>query len=132
MANEEHVTLIQQGVADWNQWRADSRNVVPDLVGASLRGLDLTGANLGETDLKGADVRGTILSHACLIGADLTAANMFKAVLDNADLNGAELRGARFLDCAQLTAARNWQAAFRDESLACGAPIPEPGDRDKP
>jgi len=132
MAHKEHVTLIHQGVATWNRWRTDNPDVVPDLVGAGLRGLDLTDANLGEANLQGADVRGTILSRACLIGADLTAANMFKAVLVDADLNGAELRGARFLDCAQLTAARNWQVAFRDEVLACGAPIPEPGDRDKP
>ena len=41
-----------------------------------------------------------------------------------ADLSAADLRGARFLHCPQLEAARNWQAAYRDEDLACGAAIP--------
>src|SRR5262249_30994650 len=28
------------------------------------------------------------------------------------------------IDCAQLVVTRNWQAAFRDDGLACGAAIP--------
>jgi hypothetical protein len=46
-------------------------------------------------------------------------------VLDGADLAGASLYGAQFLNCAQLVTTRNWQSAFRDNSLACGAPIPD-------
>jgi hypothetical protein len=49
---------------------------------------------------------------------------MFKAVLDDADLAGAFLYGAQFLNCAQLVVTRNWQSAFRDEALGCGASIP--------
>jgi uncharacterized protein YjbI with pentapeptide repeats len=56
--------------------------------------------------------------------AHLEAANFFKAVLDGADLAGAFLYGAQFLNCAQLVVTRNWQSAFRDEALACGAPTP--------
>jgi uncharacterized protein YjbI with pentapeptide repeats len=52
-------------------------------------------------------------------------ANFFKAVLDDADLAGAFLNGAQFLNCAQLTVTRNWQSAFRDDELACGAAIPD-------
>ena len=44
---------------------------------------------------------------------------------DGADLAGAFLNGAQFLICAQLVGARNWQSAFRDETLACGASIPD-------
>src|SRR5216684_4671140 len=51
--------------------------------------------------------------------------NLFKAVLDGADLAGAHLYGALFLNCAQLIVTRNWQSAFRDEALACGATIPD-------
>ena len=40
-----------------------------------------------------------------------------------ADLAGAFLNGAQFLNCAQLVVARNWQSAFRDETLGCGATI---------
>jgi uncharacterized protein YjbI with pentapeptide repeats len=55
----------------------------------------------------------------------LDGANFFKAVLDGADLAGAFLIGAQFLNCAQLVVAQNWQSAFRDEALACGASIPD-------
>ena len=61
------------------------------------------------------------LAAACF-GAEFAAANFFKAVLDGADVDRADLSGVRFLDCAQLTAARNWRSAYRDEHLECGAP----------
>ena len=67
----------------------------PDLSRAGLRGLDLSGFNLSHADLQGAD------------------------------LAGAFLYGAQFLTCAQLTVTRNWQSAFRDDDLACGASIPD-------
>ncbi len=130
MANRDHVSQIFQGVAAWNRWRADNPDIVPDLGGAGLRVLDLTGANLDGANLKSADLRGTILSRANLIRADLAGANLFKTVVDEADLDGANLTGARFLECAQLTSAWNWQSTTRDETLACGASIPEPRSRD--
>jgi uncharacterized protein YjbI with pentapeptide repeats len=63
-----------------------------------------------------------------LTDANLAGANFFKSVLDAADLAGANLRGAQFLNCAQLKTTRNWQLAFRDPDLACGAPVPMIGD----
>ena len=65
------------------------------------------------------------MSEAYLSCTHLEGANLFKAVLDGADLAGAFLYGARFLNCAQLAVTRNWQSAFRDDTLACGAPIPD-------
>jgi uncharacterized protein YjbI with pentapeptide repeats len=123
MADEEHLKLINGGVAAWNRWRGDHRGVMPDLRGAGLRNLDLIEANLDGADLRAADLRGALLSGASLVGADLSGANLFKAVINGADLEGADLTGVRFLECAQLTAARNWQRAVRDEALACGAPV---------
>jgi uncharacterized protein YjbI with pentapeptide repeats len=55
----------------------------------------------------------------------LRVANFVKAVFDGAELAGAYLDGAQFLNCAQLIIARNWQSAYRDELLACGAAIPD-------
>ena len=59
------------------------------------------------------------LSGAALRGLDLEGAD-----LSGADLKDADLRGVQFLQCPQLVTARNWQSAYRDQDLACGAEIP--------
>src|ERR1700726_548458 len=123
MPNDEHVVMLGRGAVAWKEWRAD-RDETPDLSRAGLRGLDLSGFDLSRADLRGADLRGTNLSGANLSGAHLDGANLFKAVLDGGDLAGAFLNGAQFLNCAQLVVARNWQSAFRNDPLACGASIP--------
>ena len=124
MPNDEHVTVLRRGASEWNEWRAKN-DQTPDLSRAGLRGLALSGFDLSRADLRGADLRGTNLSHANLSAAHLEGANLFKAVLDGADLAGAFLYGAQFLNCAQLAVTRHWQSAFRDDTLACGASIPE-------
>jgi uncharacterized protein YjbI with pentapeptide repeats len=124
MANDEHVAMLARGAAVWNEWRAE-RDEPADLSRAGLRGLDLSGFDLSEADLRGADLRGTNLGGANLSSAHLDGANVFKAVLDGADLAGAFLNRAQFLNCAQLIVTRNWQSAFRDDALACGAVIPD-------
>jgi uncharacterized protein YjbI with pentapeptide repeats len=123
MPNDEHVVMLGRGAAAWNAWRAE-KGESPDLSRAGLRGLDLSGFDLSRTDLQGADLRGTNLNGANLSGAHLEGANLFKAVLDGADFAGAFLYGAQFLNCAQLVVTRNWESAFRDDELACGASIP--------
>lgn len=124
MADEQYIALLRRSVGKWNRWREENPQLLPELTGAGLRGLDLSGANLAGADLKAADLRGTILSGASLAGSRLGAANLFKAVLEGTDLDSADLRGVRFLDCSRLTAARNWQSAYRDADLGCGAAIP--------
>ena len=42
-----------------------------------------------------------------------------------ADLSGADLRGVTGLTRKQLQEARNWEFAYRDPELACGADIPQ-------
>ena len=129
MVDETHLAALKQGVRAWNERRAAHPDTRPNLFGASLRGLDLATADLAGGDLREADLRGATLSGAILVGANLAGANLFKAILDGADLSGANVSGARFLNCAQLMAARNWQSAFRDSDLACGVAIPPIADR---
>jgi uncharacterized protein YjbI with pentapeptide repeats len=126
MPNDEHVAMLGRGAAAWNAWRAESGEM-PDLSRAGLRGLDLTGLDLSQADFRDADLRGANLSQANLSRAHLDGANFLKAVLDGANLAGAFLAGAQFLNCAQPVVTRNWQSAFRDEAIACGAAIPRPG-----
>jgi uncharacterized protein YjbI with pentapeptide repeats len=124
MPNDEHVAVLGRGAAVWNEWRVE-HDETPDLSRAGLRGLDLSGFDLSRADLRGADLRGTQFCDADLSGAHLEGANFFKTVLDGADLAGAFLYGAQFLNCAQLVVTRKWQSAFRDDTLACGAAIPD-------
>jgi uncharacterized protein YjbI with pentapeptide repeats len=123
MPNDEHVALLGRGASVWNAWR-EEHDETPNLSGAGLRGFDLSGFNLSGVDLRDADLRGANLSGANLSRTHLEGANLFKAVLDGADLAEAFLTGVRFLNCAQLVVTRNWQSAYRDDMLACGASIP--------
>jgi uncharacterized protein YjbI with pentapeptide repeats len=124
MPDKAHVMTLKQGVYAWNEWRMAHPEIRPDLAHAHLYGMDLVNVNLAGANLRQADLRGTDLSGAILTGANFEGADLFRAVLAGADLDGAKLTGAKFLSCPQLVAARNWQTAFRDLDLACGATIP--------
>jgi len=76
MANDQHVAVLNQGVAAWNAWREANPNIRPKLVGA---------------DLRMANFR---MPRADLAGADFTEAELNEADLYQADLRGANLRGA--------------------------------------
>ena len=128
MVHEEQVELLKQGTEQWNAWRAKNPETIIDLSGGTLRGLDLTGADLSGVNLSGVDFRGANLSGVNLVDARLDGANLFKVMLDGADLNRADLTGAQFLHCGQIEVAHNWQSAYRDEELACGAAIPAISD----
>ena len=106
MANSDQMDLLKQGSQAWNAWRAARTEAAVDLSGGALRGLDLAGADLSGADLRNADLRGANLGGADLTNAHLEGANLFKATF-----NGVE-------------SAKNWQSAYRDEDLACGAAIP--------
>jgi hypothetical protein len=57
--------------------------------------------------------------HVAMLGR--TAWNEWRANRDETpDLSRAGLRG--------LGVTRNWQSAFRDDAVACGAPIPRSND----
>ena len=77
MANDEHVAMLKQGVAAWNAWRDENRNVLhPKLYGADLPRANLTGANLNGADLTGAN-----LTNAVLRWANLQMATLVNTIL---------------------------------------------------
>jgi uncharacterized protein YjbI with pentapeptide repeats len=125
MADKTQLEVLKNGVSAWNAWRAEHVGLRPDLAAAHLVGLDLIGANFADADLRKADLRGSNLSDVAFKDARLDGANFFRTTLAGADLERASLIGAQFLTRDQLTAARNWQSSLRDQSLACGAPIPK-------
>ena len=85
MANDEHVALLKQGVAAWNAWRAENRNIRPNL----------SGAHLSEENLRGADLSTAILRGAVLRAAKLGKANLRLANLSETDLRWANLSKAK-------------------------------------
>jgi uncharacterized protein YjbI with pentapeptide repeats len=123
MANDEHLGQLKNGADDWNAWRAENRNISPDLSGSKLRGerlgkanltgADLSGADLGRADLSGAYLRGAILRWADLGGADLPWANLIGADLRGANLGGAILREANLIKADLGGANLGWATLGR-------------------
>jgi uncharacterized protein YjbI with pentapeptide repeats len=121
MASDEHVALLKQGVAAWNEWRLKNPDTRPNLSGVNLggadlrevnlRGADLTGANLAKANLSGANFSGASLREAYLRGANLRGAD-----LRGASLGAANLRGAHLMD-ANLRWSILWEANLRGANL---------------
>jgi len=54
MANQEHLTIIKQGVNAWNKWRENNPRIQPDFSGADIRGINFKGMNLAGADFNNA------------------------------------------------------------------------------
>ena len=124
MANSEHVQLARR--RDWNKWRADHPDVIPDLSDATLSYSDLHRADLSRAKLGRADLSGANLGEADLSGAKLSRAKLWfadftRADLNGADLSGADLRGAKLcgtkLSEADLTMAALYETNFSVANL---------------
>ncbi len=107
MANPEQVKwLREEGVEAWNR-RRRCEKFQPDLSGANLFGIELSGidlreaklfgTNLNTAKLNGADLEDADLSDAQLGMTDLRNANLAFAKLIRTDLRGAKLVGANLL-----------------------------------
>jgi uncharacterized protein YjbI with pentapeptide repeats len=117
MANEEHLTLLKQGVDAWNEWRCRNPTVYPDLHGAILHGANLVQADLTETDLARAFLQDANLNRANLAQANLAQANLSQANLTEIDLTGALLQEAN-LNRANLNRANLTDANLIEANLA--------------
>lgn len=129
MANDEDVARLRQGVAVWNEWRAQNAkksdlgidNTKADLSGVDLSEVDLSGANLNSARLYRAKLIGAKLSGASLVDAhlaeaELKAASLFAANLEEADLIGASLYKAD-LESAHLVGANLAKASLENSYL---------------
>jgi len=142
MADEEHLKILRQGVAAWNEWREKNPDLAhPDLRGSDLGGAELREANLETVFLEGANLAfarldGANLNQAHLVGANLTEAYLMHADLSGANLNRVHLGGAKLMGAnlahagliganlnganlseAQLTKAYLMEANFRAANL---------------
>ena len=77
MASEQHLDILNQGVATWNRWREQNPEVRPDLERANLSGRNLTEVNLSNANL----------DFARLHSVKLTGANLNRAAMYEADLS---------------------------------------------
>ena len=129
--NPEHTKILKSDTDVWNRWRRSNSEIIPDLNGANLSGLnlwrcDLQRARLYKSNLKNVDLSVANLKWASMSRANLTEANLFDADLSNAvlrraklieaDLRQAFLAGA-ILSRANLTNANLFSANLRGASL---------------
>ncbi|MBN2264539.1 MAG: pentapeptide repeat-containing protein [Candidatus Aminicenantes bacterium] len=109
MADAGHIEIVKDRVDGWNEWRRRNTKIIPDLAGADLSEINLTGANLARADLTGtclagANLAGANFSRAKLFRADLSQADLSRATLVKANLSQADLAGAN-LNGADLSGA---------------------------
>jgi hypothetical protein len=52
MANEEHLKILEEGVAAWNRWREAHPEISPDLSGANLIRANLRDANFFQSIIR--------------------------------------------------------------------------------
>ena len=100
MADPKQLSILQQGVEAWNQWRAANPQVLPDLSGVGLSDDNLRGINFSGANLTGARLMRIDLSNADLHFCKLTCANLMAATLNGANLDGADLFCANFARAA--------------------------------
>ncbi len=99
MSNQEQLDILKQGIERWLQWRAEHRDIKPDLTGADLSDTDLSKIELEQVDLSGANLcRANLseanLSEAIFKGANLNEVDLRAAMIIGATFNGAILNGA--------------------------------------
>ena len=132
MANPQDLQRLQGGPKDWNEWRRQNRNAMPDLrcadlreaslLGADLSRSDLRGANLREADLRRADLTRASLDKADLSLGDLSGANLREAILGNGNFSGAYFYGTNlsnaFVNKVNLSGASFWDTVFGNINLS--------------
>jgi uncharacterized protein YjbI with pentapeptide repeats len=114
MANKEHLQVLFESIASggcrqWNDWRIDNPQVLPELMGLELLEIRLPFINLSKSDLRlaslcqadfyhanfeNSDLSLAILENANLRQANMAGSKLFRASLRGANLGSVNLRGA--------------------------------------
>jgi hypothetical protein len=132
MANQEHLTVLHQGVEAWNRWREErceweQREILCVLDGVTIGKkrpypVDLSGANVEKKDLRRINLQGANLRGIRFVRADLRDANLSHADLSGAICNQANLERADLskthLAHASMADANLWKADLRDADLS--------------
>jgi hypothetical protein len=125
MADPEHLQILQQGIETWNAWRAQPRDIGPNLRSPDLRNADLRNADLRNADLRNADLR-----NANLTSAQLSRTNLTDAHLTGADLSQVVLYRVAFGN-TNLTTVRGLEtcrhigpSTLDHRTLAKSGPLP--------
>jgi len=116
VANQEQLTLLEQGAYDWDEWRTENPDVNIDLSGADLSNADLSDVNLSGADLSDVNLSSADLNHANLSEANLSSADLNHANLSEVDFSGADLTMAD-LSSTDLRDANLHDANLSDTKL---------------
>jgi uncharacterized protein YjbI with pentapeptide repeats len=106
MAEQEHLDVLHQGVAAWNEWRVAHPKVRPDLCSTTLSWLELADADLHHCSLNDSRLHYTQLNNA----------DLYRAAFGNASLYGADLRGARIAEVS-FAGANMTRTDLRDAEI---------------
>jgi uncharacterized protein YjbI with pentapeptide repeats len=90
---------------------AKKRNLVVNLSGAVLRGMDLSGLNFARGNISNADLSGSDLSKSNFFNADLSNSNLFNTNLTGVNLSFANLSNSK-RDGANLSSANLFKASL--------------------
>jgi TIR domain-containing protein/pentapeptide repeat protein len=101
VANPDHLSVLLQGVEQWNTWRRAHPRVIPDLICANLLKADLAGDTSHGANLYRANLRGAKLIGANLHGVNLRDAELAEALLGDTIFGNTNLTGAHGLDACR-------------------------------
>jgi len=116
MANPEHLAKLMEGREAWNAW-VEEETPLPDLSGACLNGLDLSGfvlkyVNLRHSSLRGARLDGTQIFSCSAEGSDWTGAMGNHVTADDLEAPGAIFDGVH-LDLSTIFRSDFTGASFQ-------------------
>jgi len=96
VASKRHLSILNNGVDQWNSWRQLHPNIIPNFTKANLSNrnlsnVDFHGAKLDFANIDGTNFRSSNLNNASFFGAsgdnvDFSDANLSDAVFERTDL----------------------------------------------